>query len=70
MMIPPQEINRLEYLANMFNMYDYPEVAHVVTIIKQGLDASLLDYDIKQSIIATKNIASKKDIPTIEICDT
>ena len=71
MMIPHQEIDRLEYLARVFNYYDYPEVANVIDVIKQGLDAGLLDNDIQQSIIiANKNIASKKDIPIVEICDT
>jgi len=70
-MIPHQEIDRLEYLARVFNYYDYPEVANVIDVIKQGLDAGLLDNDIQQSIIiANKNIASKKDIPIVEICDT
>lgn len=64
-MIPHQERDRLEYLANVFNYYDYPEVASVISIIKQGLDASLLDSDIKQMILAFK-----KDIPIVEICDT
>lgn len=64
-MIPPQEISRLEYLANVFDYYDYPEVANIIAIIKQGLDARLSDNEIQQTIISPK-----KHIPTVEVCDT
>lgn len=64
-MIPYQLKERIEYLEYVFNYYDYPEVANVISVIKQGLEAGLLDNEIKQAIIAPK-----KDIPTVEDCDT
>lgn len=64
-MIPYQVKERIEYLEYVFNYYDYPEVANVISVIKQGLDDSLSDNEIKRAIMAPK-----KDIPIVEICDT
>ena len=66
-MIPHQEIDRLKYLSNMFNYYQYPLMAGIISAIKDGLETGLSDSEIKQTIM---DVSTTSEIPTIKVCDT